>query len=280
MRMRPDCIPCFQRQTVQALRFSSLDDLSIERALREVMKHLLSISWDRTPPEIDYKVQRIIREAAGGDPYAEMKRRSNEKALSLYPSCKKMVENSDDPIRTAVKMAIAGNIVDFGALSSYDLEGTLNKVLSSELAVDHYDLFRKMLDRSTSVLYFADNAGEIVFDKLLVETLLRFRDMKITFVVKGGPFINDATLEDAEQVKLDGVELRTVSNGEPGTGPDRGSEEVLRWIREHDIVISKGQGNYEVFDEIKGMFHMLIVKCQVVAESLNLSIGDAVLLYR
>jgi len=280
MKMRPDCIPCFQRQAVQALRFASLDDLKIEEALRKVMAYLLSTSWDKTPPEVDYKVQMMIREAAGGDPYAEMKRRSNEKALLLYPLCRKIVEESRDPIRTAVKIAIAGNIVDFGALSSYDLEGTLNRVLSSELAVDHYDLFRRMLDRSSSILYFADNAGEIVFDKLLLETILRFKDVKITFIVKGGPLINDATPDDVKYIKLDFAEIRTVSNGEPGTGPDRRSDEVLKWIRDHDIVISKGQGNYEVLSEFSGIFYMLMVKCPVVAESLGLKIGDAVLLYR
>jgi len=280
MRVKPDCIPCFQRQTIQALRLLSLDDSRIEGALRKVISHLLSISWDKTPPEIDYGVQKIIREFAGGDPYANVKKESNDKALSLYPYCKELVRKSEDPVRTAVKIAIAGNIVDFGALSSYDLEGTLNKVLGSDLAVDHYDLFRNMLSRSRSILYFADNAGEIVFDKLLIETLLELKDFKITFVVKGGPLINDATVEDFRYVKIDGVELKTVSNGEPGTGPDRRSDEVLRWIKDHDITISKGQGNYEVLSEFKGIFYMLMVKCPVVAESLSLSIGDSVLMYR
>lgn len=277
MRLKPDCIPCFQRQVIQALRFASSN--RIEDALREVMSYLLSVSWDKAPPEIDYEVQKIIRKFAGGDPYADIKRKSNEKALSIYPYCRKIVEESGDQIKTAVKIAIAGNIVDFGALSSHDLEGTLKRVLSSELAVDHYDMLKRKLDKSSSVLYFADNAGEIVFDKLLIETMLKFRDLKITFVVKGGPLINDATPEDVKQIDLDFAEIRTVSNGEPGTGPDRRSDEVLRWIKGHDIVISKGQGNYEVLDEFKGIFHMLMVKCPVVAESLGLKVGDAVLLY-
>ncbi|MCC6029433.1 MAG: ARMT1-like domain-containing protein [Candidatus Korarchaeum sp.] len=281
--MKPDCIPCFLRQVVNALRLSSIDDSEIERAQREVMAYLLSSEWDLSPPEIDYVVQRIIRSYAGGDPYREVKRRSNDEALSIYGECKGIVESSEDPLRTAVKLAIAGNVIDFGPYTSYDLRGTIGRVLKSDLSIDHYPLLKEKFQRASRILYFSDNAGEIVLDKLLVETMLSLREVKITFVVKGGPMINDATLEDFNYVGLSdigGVEVRTVSNGEEGTGPDRRSGEVLRWIREHDLVISKGQGNYEILGDFNGIFHMLLVKCPVVAADLNASVGDIVLIYR
>ncbi len=283
MKLRAECIPCLQRQTVQALRFISADESVVKEALREVMRFLLSVDWNVTPPELDYGVQRIIRKFAGGDPYAEVKRKSNDHAMSLLSCCREIIEKSKDPLKAAVKMAIAGNIMDFGALSSYDLEETLDMVLRSELTVDHYDLLRRRLDEASSLLYFADNAGEIAFDKLLLEVLLERRNLEVTFVVKGGPMINDATMEDVRHVGLDelpGVSFRTVSNGEPGTGPKRNSEEVLGWIREHDLVISKGQGNYESLSEFRGIFYLLMVKCPVVANSLGLRMGDIVLMYR
>ncbi len=283
MKLRPECIPCLQRQTVQALRFVSADDSTIKEALREVMRFLLSINWEVTPPELDHGVQRIIRKFAGGDPYAEVKRRSNDHAMSLLPHCREILRRSKDPLKTAIKIAIAGNIMDFGALSSYDLEGTLDRVLRSELTVDHYDLLRRRLEEASSLLYFADNAGEIVFDKLFLEVLLEWKSLRITFVVKGGPMINDATMEDVRYVGLDklpGINFRTVSNGEPGTGPKRNSEEVLGWIKEHDVVISKGQGNYESLSEFQGIFYLLMVKCPVVASSLGMKVGDIVLMYR
>ncbi|MEM3537272.1 MAG: ARMT1-like domain-containing protein [Candidatus Korarchaeum sp.] len=283
MRLKPDCIACFLRQTVNALRIVSLEDRVIEEAQREVMRYLISADWDVSPPEIDYRVQAIIRKYAGRDPYAEVKRRSNDEALKLYKECKEIIRRSEDPLKTAIKVSIAGNVMDFGPYTSYDLRGTLSKLINSELRVDHYEPFRRKLRSSSSVLYFSDNAGEIVFDKLLVETMLSVRNLRVTFVVKGGPMINDATPEDFNYVsfsELTNVELRTVSNGEPGTGPDRGSDEVLKWIEEHDLVISKGQGNYEVLGELKGIFHLLMVKCPVVARDLGLNEGDAVLIHR
>ncbi|RDD53393.1 MAG: DUF89 family protein [Candidatus Korarchaeota archaeon NZ13-K] len=265
------------------MRLVPLEDGLIEEAQREVMRYLLSADWNVSPPEMDYAVQAIIRRYAGGDPYAEVKRRSNEEALRLYGRCKDLIMGSQDPLKTSIKIAIAGNVIDFGPYTSYDLEGTLNRLLNSELRVDHYEAFKREFERASSVLYFSDNAGEIVFDKLLLETMMGMRDLRVTFVVKGGPMINDATLEDFEQVslsRLPGVDVRVVSNGEPGTGPDRRSEEVRRWLKEHDLVISKGQGNYEILGELSGIFHMLVVKCAVVARDLGVEQGDAILLHR
>ncbi|MCS7102574.1 MAG: ARMT1-like domain-containing protein [Candidatus Korarchaeum sp.] len=283
MRLRPDCIACFLRQTVNALRMASLEDEVIEEAQKEVMKYLIVADWNVSPPEIDYVVQAIIRKYALGDPYARVKKRSNDEALELYGECKEVIRRSENPLKTAIKISIAGNMIDFGPYTSYDLRGTLERLLNSELRVDHYDLFNRTFERASSVLYFSDNAGEIVFDKLLLETMLSIKDLRIAFVVKGGPMINDATVEDFNYVslsELDNIDLRTVSNGDPGTGPDRRSDEVAKWIKEHDLVISKGQGNYEVLGELSGVFHMLIVKCPVVAQDLGLNQGDAVLLYR
>ncbi len=284
MKLNLECIPCFMRQALKASRFCGLSEERQEEVLRKVMNALLKERWDRTPPELAHIVHAIVRKYCG-DPYAELKKKSNEVAMELYPEVKGLIEKSRDPLRTAVKVAIAGNIIDFGAVDresveEFKLMDVIMDVVNGKLAIDHYDLFREKL-KGSSILYFADNAGEIVFDKLLIETIFStFGRKRVTFVVKAGPIINDATIEDAKQVKLDEVvdEFRFISNGEVGV--ERNSPEVRKWIEEHDVVISKGQGNYEGLSEFRGIFYMLMVKCPVIARDVGVEVGSRVLLYR
>ena len=282
MKAKLDCIPCVLRQVLRASRYSHLPPEIQEKILRESMEALLKENWNKTPPELAHIAHKIARKYANGDPYKEVKKKSNDEALSLYLKLREIVNESDDPLRTAIRIAIAGNIIDFGALEEFDIdiEKTVNDVLRKRFAYDDYPLFLEKLKNAKSILYFADNAGEIVFDKLLIEKIKEMRDYKITLVVKAGPIINDATLEDVKYVGLDSVvdEIRYLSNGE--IGYERNSPEVKRWIEEHDLTISKGQGNYEGLSEFHGIFYMLMVKCPVVAEDINANVGDVVLLYR
>ncbi len=280
MKVAPECIPCFLRQALQAARFSSIDEDTQKRILREIMERLLNSSWDRTPPELAHIAHAVVRRYAGGDPYRSVKRESNDLALSLYPELKKMVESSSNPLRTAVRIAIAGNIIDFGALESFDVKRTLNEVLSKEFRYDDFPRFEKKLEEASTLLYFADNAGEIVFDRLLLETIMRRRRIRVSFVVKQGPIINDATLEDARYVGLDDLVDEYLFIGNGVVGIERNSPEVREWIESHDVVISKGQGNFEGLSEFSGIFYMLMIKCPVVARYLKGEVGDIVLLYR
>ena len=280
MKARLDCIPCILRQVLRASQYSHLPPEIQEKILRESMNALLKEEWSKTPPELAHIAHKIARKYAKGDPYKEVKKKSNDEALSLYPKLKKIVDESDDPLRTAIRIAIAGNIIDFGALEEYNIEKTVNEVLHKKFAYDDYPLFKKILKNAKSILYFADNAGEIVFDKLLIEKIKEIKDYKITLVVKAGPIINDATLEDVKYIGLDKLinDIRYISNGE--IGYERNSPEVKSWIKEHDLTISKGQGNYEGLSEFQGIFYMLMVKCPVIAEDINANVGDIILLYR
>ncbi len=280
MKARLDCIPCILRQVLRASQYSHLPPEIQEKILRESMNALLKEEWSKTPPELAHIAHKIARKYARGDPYKEVKKKSNDEALSLYPKLKKIVDESDDPLRTAIRIAIAGNIIDFGALEEYNIEKTVNEVLHKKFAYDDYPLFKKILKNAKSILYFADNAGEIVFDKLLIEKIKEIKDYKITLVVKAGPIINDATLEDVKYIGLDKLinDIRYISNGE--IGYERNSPEVKSWIKEHDLTISKGQGNYEGLSEFQGIFYMLMVKCPVIAEDINANVGDIILLYR
>jgi len=285
MKLNLDCIPCFQRQALQAVRFISDDEKLHERVLREVAKKLLESNWDLTPPELAHQIHSIVKRITNeNDPYKEVKRESNDLVLKMYPELKEKVKKSRDPLRTAVRLAIAGNIIDFGVPQEFNLEETIREVLKKKFAIDDYKKLKEKLKDAETLLFFVDNAGEIGLDKLLVETFLEAKKLeKIDFVVKGGPIINDATLEDAVYMGLDGLpnsEFLAISNGEVGTGPARSSQTVKRWIREHDLVISKGQGNYEGLSEHDGLFFMLMVKCPIIASDLGVEVGDIILEYR
>jgi uncharacterized protein with ATP-grasp and redox domains len=284
MRLNLDCIPCFQRQVLQAVRFISDDEELHQKVLRIAIKKLLESSWDATPPEIAHEIHRIVRALTNeNDPYKKVKRESNNLVLKMYPNLKKQVEESSDPLRTAVRLAIAGNIIDFGPLQNFNLEKTVRDVLKRPFAVDDYTQLKETIRHAENLLFFTDNAGEIGFDKLLVETILKTKKLeKICFAVKGGPIINDATLEDAQYMSLcdlPNVEFLEMNNGEPGTGPKRNSETVKKLIMQHDLVISKGQGNYEGLSTHSGLFFLLMAKCPIIASDLRVKVGDIILKY-
>ena len=285
MKLNLDCIPCFQRQALQAVRFISDDEELHQKVLREVTKKLLESDWNSTPPELAHEVHKIVKAIANvKDPYEGVKKESNDLVLRMCPVVKEKVKKSNDPLRTAVRLAIAGNIIDFGPLQEFNLEEAIRKVLKKKFAIDDYEKLKEKLKDAETLLFFADNAGEIGFDKLLVEAFLEHKSFeKISFVVKGGPIINDATLKDAAYMglyDLPNIEFLKLSNGEAGTGPKRNSQTVKNWIRKHDLIISKGQGNYEGLSENDGLFFLLMAKCPVIASDLGVKVGDIVLKYK
>ncbi len=282
MKAKLDCVPCVLRQVLRGARYAYLPEETQERVIRESMKAINKISWKVTPPELAHVAHGILRKYAQGDPYMDIKMKSNDEALALYTSLKERVENSSDSLLTAVKIAIAGNIIDFGAMSESEIKisETVEHVLKNDFAINYYEQFKEDLKSAKRILYFADNAGEIVFDKLLIETLRKMKDYRITLVVKAGPIINDATMIDVNYVGLNEMvdEVRFISNGE--YGHERNSKEVHGWIKNHDMIISKGQGNYEGLSEFSGIYYLLMVKCPVVAEDIGANVGDVVLLYK
>ena len=286
MKLRLDCVVCIVKLALKAARLATNDPRIHEEVLRRVMKRLVGIEWTGTPPQLVRAVgtAEIIEELTGvTDPYKNLKKASNDEALAILGEIRSLINSYNDPLRAAVKVAIAGNIIDFAAIETYDLNKTIERVLKQKPAIDDYDKLREEVLSSETLLYFADNAGEIVFDKLLIEEMIRFRGRpfrKISFVVKGGPIINDATIEDALYVGLDklpNIEFKKISNGKPGTGPERSSPEVLSWIRNHDLVVSKGQGNYEDLSNVEGIYFLLMAKCPVVAEDLGVKVGDIII---
>jgi len=277
MRTHLDCIPCLIRQALEASRMATSDEAKQEKVLQEVLAELRKTPSDKTPPDIADKVHYIVRKITGNsDPYKKLKDFYNRKALRMYPVLKRKVDESEDRLLVATKLAIAGNIIDFGPGSWFDLEKTVENVLTQDFAINHFNRFRKTLSRSRRIFYLADNAGEIVFDRILLEEL---KGKEITFFVKGGPIINDATIEDARFTGIDKLaKIGRVSNGTPGTGLRRSSKRFLSQLKKADTVISKGQGNYEVLSEANAnIFFLLKVKCSVLAEDIGAKVGSIIL---
>ncbi len=277
-----DCIPCFQRQALQAARFVTKDLEIQEMILRKVMEELVSLDWTASPPTMARRVHRIVREVTGADdPYREAKVKANELVLKIYPELKREVKEAVDPLLRAIKLAIAGNIIDLGAADGYDLEKTLKDVRGKEIRVNDYENFKSELMKAKSIIYLADNSGEIVFDKLLLETILGLHKIeKIKFVVKGAPIINDATEREALEAGLGDIsqiEFHRMGTGVQGSGDLRESPEFGEFLKTGDMVISKGQGNFEGLSHRDDVFFLLIGKCPVVAGELGAEPGDLIL---
>ena len=279
MKAYLDCYPCFFIQALKTARLVTSEEKVILQILKEVSLYLSQVSFDVTPSEIGRGVYLIISRITGvKDPYKEVKERCIRQALALYPELKQLITASEDRLMTAVRLAIAGNVIDFGTSSSFDLDRDLKAVLSQDFALDHSDDFRKALVEASKILYIADNAGETVFDRLLIEEI----DRPVVYAVREKPIINDATREDAVLSGLEKVS-KVMSSGcdAPGNILKFCSEEFFRVYRSADLIISKGQGNYEALsDEKRPIFFLLKAKCPVVARDLGLEEGSIILLKR
>ena len=270
MKAELDCLPCIVRQAVDAARHSTDDPALRRAALKAALEALADSNLDATPMRIGFSVHRAIARITGvEDPWLAAKTESNRHAMELLTTLRRVVADADDHLLTAVKIAIAGNIMDFGVFATFDVEDSLERALEGDFAVEDFDAFRVRVKTARRVLYIADNAGEIVFDRVLLEQM---SGAHITVALKSAPFINDAMIADAEQVGLGSVaHLIGIPPGAVGV------PEFDRAWAQADIIIAKGQGNYEVFSEADGpLFFLLLAKCPVIAADLGVRQGDMV----
>jgi uncharacterized protein with ATP-grasp and redox domains len=222
----------------------------------------------------------LVRRELGRDPYEHVKQESNKQAQVLYTTLQSLVSSSPDPLSTAIRVAIAGNIMDYGPADTFDFERTVQECLTRDMALDGTTALKSALSGASSLLYLVDNAGEIVCDKLLIETLLSSYPLnRIVVGVKGGPILNDATHEDAAEVginELPMTRLVSISNGEPDTGFHRESPEFRAYMDSFDVIIAKGQGNYEVLSGYSDIFFLLKAKCSLLAAHAGVPIGSLI----
>lgn len=239
----------------------------------------ISNNRDIHNPVLATEIQRIAgRYLEKSNLYAEEKQQANDMLLSNYEHWQNIVEHSDQPFYTAAKLAVIGNIIDYGAHSvGKDITKQIDSLYQKDLAINHVSALQKAVAQAENILYLGDNCGEIVFDKLFIETM---KHPKVTFAVRGKPVINDATLEEAKQVGMQDV-CQVISNGAdaPSTLLDLCSKEFLQAFNEADLIVSKGQGNFEGLMTLKhpNLYFLLIAKCNPMAKFLNVQKNDMVI---
>ncbi|MBN2202006.1 DUF89 family protein [bacterium] len=291
MKTTLDCIPCFFRQALEAARLAGADATLQRRILCDVAEALPGFSLDASPPEMARIIHGRVRERTGNaDPYRSIKERSNRMALDAARRLSSLLDGEADRLRTAVRLSIAGNIIDYGAKNSLNVDAALKRMLDGGKdalpapAPDffHFPDFETGLREAGTILFLADNAGEIAFDRLLLEEITRRHPEKeIVVAVKEKPAINDALFRDALDCGLQAA-ARIVSSGSdtPGTPLSRCSREFLELYRRADMIISKGQGNFETLsDAERPVFFLLLTKCPVIARDIGCAVGDAVLIH-
>jgi len=278
MKVYLDCFPCFLKQAIIAVRLGTTDESLQKEILKSTCEAIRMTDTSKPPAYTTTFIHRKIRQMLGKDPFKDIKSEYNQIALRLYPSLKTVVEKSTDPLLTSIRLAIAGNVIDFGIFTSVDVEGAIRRALNSQLAVDDYSSLIEALSETDEILYLTDNAGEIVFDRILIETLMS-RGKNITAVVKGSPVINDTTMTDAGESRLSDV-CKVIDNGSEAVGT------ILAWtssafqetFQHATLIISKGQANFETLAGTgKNIFFLFQSKCEVVSKELCLSPGSMLL---
>jgi len=276
MRVFLDCLPCMVRQILDASRMAT-DDITVQQDIME--KALAVVSRYRkygSAPEAVRDIHRIVkRETGQADPYRGEKDEAIASALALYPFLRRYLAGKGDKLYGALKTAATGNIIDSAIFRDITIDEGIEDELEKPFAVSDIDAFREKLDTAKSLLIIADNAGETVFDRLLMEHL---GDLSITYAVRDAPIINDATVADARASGIEGC-ARIVSTGcgAPGILFEECSDEFLKLYREADLVISKGQANYETLSGAeREIFFLLKAKCPLIASHLHVDVGQYV----
>jgi damage-control phosphatase, subfamily I len=271
MNTGTDCFVCFMEQALKTVKLCTEDEALQQRVLVKIGSFLERIEIEKSPPENVTEMYQIISEMTSTpDPFIAIKRESNELALKLELNVREIIQQEPDPLFAAVCFAIGANVLDSGAQQQLDIHETLEKCLYQQFAIDHFSVLKKALSSAHRIFYLADNCGEIVFDKLIIEQL-QMRGLEVTVGVRGLPVINDALVDDADYCGITKL-CKVIPNGNdvPGTSLSQCSDEFRGYFKNADLIISKGMGNFECLSEIEGpVFFLLKVKCSTVLQHIK-----------
>lgn len=248
---------------------------------KKALKILGDEDWELMPSIIYFKIYRFMKTATGiDDPYLEVKETWNKKAQEFFDKIR--FKLSDESLYTYLKLALAANIIDFGALETFDIEYTVNNVIKKEPMLNDYEIFLNRAENSESILYLMDNAGEVFFDFLFLRKLIQEYPniRKIGIAAREEALVNDVTLDDLKKEEL--AKLISPSHYEMIGLPvcknkflEYEKKAVFQKIfNKYSIVISKGQGNFELFYKYRNIFFALIVKCKPISNILKVPIGE------
>ena len=276
MQLTPDCVPCLMKRILFQARL--LDNGCEGEAVGAALKaYAQEYGPGRNSAEVATEVHRAAYAVMKDDPYRRMKLDSDEIAGSFLPQVTEYVEGSDDGFAAAVRVAVIGNIMDFGtpfAISGPEqFESRFSDMLAQGIGSDDTVRFRELLGKSKSVLYFFDNCGESQFDKLLIRQI-KAMGVRVVGVVRGAAILNDVTYDDAVRIGLDRELDRIVTTGEFRIGAvlSKAGKDLKEELEKADLIIAKGMANYEsLSDQDAGIpkVHILRTKCTPVARSLG-----------
>lgn len=283
MNLNLNCILCNIRQVLTVTELLNIEAAPREAIMREVLAYLHAADYRRSNPEIIGGTWKIItRHVKNENPYQAIKRYYNQELSKSAAAIKAMIQQSPDTFAAALKIAITANLIDFAANHSFDETMLLKRIAAvneQSLAIDDSKSLYEKLKTADTLLYLGDNCGEIVLDKIFIEHIKKiFPQLTVYFGVRGKPIVNDVTLEDAQMVQMADV-AEVISNGDDslGTVINRTAEPFRRLFYQADVIIAKGQGNFESLSEIdrSQVFFLFMAKCEAVANALqvaNLSI--------
>ena len=278
MQVQFDCYKCILNQIVEMAKRSSVDDRERRQILKQFITLVAEHAENSTPPEMaSYFYDIYCRKTGVDDPYAEVKHLSTVLAQKLYPEMAALVTSAADPFAMAVKLAIGGNVIDFGSHPDYDLADAAAAIReTADLPVDDF-MLRQLRERAAdavSVFYILDNCGEAVLDRLLIEQI---GAGKVTLGVRGKPILNDVTSNELAASGLGDLPVIDTGDRAPGVSLRHSAPEFLEMIRRSDLVIAKGQGNFESLgdaDEGRNIFFLFRVKCPVIREQTGAEAGS------
>lgn len=283
MRIFSDCLPCMLRQVLEATNMVTNDEDIHEKIMDEAIQVLANHRQYSCAPELCAAMHQVVRKHTGEkDPYAKIKADDIRAALKIEPLIKDFVGigKGNEILMKALKASATGNIMDSAIYSSLDIEACVMEEIQKPFAISHEEEFIKDITTAKTILMIADNAGEVLFDKLLAKYLSQ--DYKVVYAVRGEPIINDTTIEDALKTGIqEYVEIISTGCGMPGAVLKSCSSEFKEVFDAADVVISKGQGNFEALSEAKrSIYFLLKAKCPQIAEALDVELGKHVFLKR
>ena len=280
LSFEPDCIPCIVKQAYNTSKLSVKGNKNLHiKILKAIFSEIQTVNQNSSAPYLASVIQSTIKKITGNkNPYAKIKLNNYKKIKQFYPFIEKMIDGSHDRLETAIRVAIIGNIIDLAANPDFDIEYEINRIASSDFYLSDLAKLKNDLEKAKLILYIGDNFEEAFFDKFLIK---EFHSIKTVFAVRSIPILNDITLEDARKLKMHKI-CKVIESGSKIAGTDvkKCTPEFIEYFQKADIVIAKGQGNYEtLINEKRPIYFLFKVKCDVIAKKSGYSKGKGILLY-
>lgn len=281
MNITRTCVDCIVGQIQKATKLLNIKESLANEINNEVQNRSKNFSFERTPPFVAKEVYEFLGQKIGmNDPLEKLKKESIKKALTYTPFLENIIEKSDDKLFSSIKTSVAGNVIDFATTLEFSLEEEIKNIFQTNFSINDYEEFKIELEKANSLIILADNAGENVFDKILIKNIKNIYPKKnIIYATRGVPIINDITTKEAFEIGINKY-AKIMSSGvdTPGFEKSQASKEFLDLFEDSPLILSKGMGNFECLESYndKRVFFLFKVKCDVVASKVSKELGSIV----